>query len=38
LKNAQGTRVPSGSYLVVLQAASDDGQQTQALRSVTVNR
>jgi len=38
LKNAQGALVPSGTYLVVLEAVADDGEQARAMRSVTIHR
>ncbi|MGQ9729633.1 MAG: carboxypeptidase regulatory-like domain-containing protein [Candidatus Zipacnadales bacterium] len=38
LQNEQGLRVPSGTYLVVLEAVAEDGQQVQAMRPVMVRR
>jgi len=38
LRSAGGVAVPSGTYLVVLEAVDADGQQVRATRSVTVQR
>jgi hypothetical protein len=37
-RNADGTAVPSGTYLVTLRARSDDGQETSAVVPVNVRR
>ncbi len=38
LTNSAGSAVPRGNYLVVLQARTEDGQQTKAVRPFSVNR
>jgi len=38
LTNTAGSPVPRGTYLVVLKARTEDGQQTQAVRPFSVNR
>lgn len=38
LRSSTGTPVPSGTYLISLRARAEDGQQTNALRSISVSR
>ncbi len=38
LTNSTGSAVPRGTYLVVLEARTEDGQQTKAVRPFSVNR
>jgi len=38
LTSSQGTRVPSGRYMIRISAASEDGQQVTAVTSANVSR
>jgi hypothetical protein len=38
LRNASGSLVPSGAYLIALTARSDDGQAARAMSKITITR